>query len=148
MSRCEVGTNFLGPAMAMERWQRSVKRRTERQPTILQTNCLPTSFKLTLLPQSFFFLSSWVVVVVAVVAVAVELQSGCGGSTWTQQQLSCKKGGGAHGNIQTKRFIQQEKDSSVFGFPCTLCISHLSYSLITHKLLSHLISLSPVLGGT
>lgn len=96
----------------------------------------------------FFFKSSWVVVVVAVVAVAVELQSGCGGSTWTQQQLSCKKGGGAHGNIQTKRFIQQEKDSSVFGFPCTLCISHLSYSLITHKLLSHLISLSPALGGT
>lgn len=141
------GTNFLGPAMAMERWERSGKRRAERQPTMC-TQWLPTSNLHCYLSVLFFlkFLGG---------RCCCRSCSCSRASIWmwrldmdTQQQLSCKKGGGAHGNIQTKRFIHHKKDSSVFGLPCTLCISHLSYSLIIHELLSHLISLSPVLGGT
>jgi hypothetical protein len=56
-----------------------------------------------------------------------------------------RRGTWKHSN---KKIHPPQKDSSVFGLPCTLCISHLSYSLIIHKLLSHLISLRPVLGGT
>lgn len=105
MSRCGVGLT-LEPAMAMERWERNEKRRAEREPRICR-QLLPTSNLHCYL--SVFFLN---------------FLGGCcccrscscsRASIWMwrldmdTQQLSCKKGGGAHGNIQTKRFSQHKK---------------------------------------